>query len=128
MNVIGLGLDLVEVERIRTALERHGAAFLERICRPDEVTVPVDAPQLPQHLAGVFAAKEAVLKALGTGWAEGLGFRQIEIVYRQSGCPDVRLHGRAAEQAASLGGSSFRISITHDGSHAAAVALLERDG
>lgn len=128
MSVVGLGLDLVDVGRIAAALERHGEHFLERLCREGEVRLSPHAAALPQHVAGLFAAKEAVLKALGTGWAEGLGFRQVEILRADGGCPDVRLHGRAAARAAALGATSIRISITHDRTHAAAVALLEGDG
>lgn len=78
-----------------------------------------------EHLGGLFAAKEAVMKALGTGWAEGLGFRQIQVVRNAAGAPTVELHGRAAERSAALGVGSIHLSITHERSFAAAVAVLE---
>jgi holo-[acyl-carrier protein] synthase len=122
-RIVAVGIDLVEVARIAALLERHPERFLERICRPGEV----DRARVPlqQHVAGLFAAKEAVLKALGTGWAQGVGFRDVEVVRDAAGAPGVRLHGGAAERARLLGGDRVHLSITHERSHAAAVAVLE---
>lgn len=125
-RVLGLGIDLVEVSRIAGLLARHPDRFLERICRPGEVDRGRAA--LDQHVAGLFAAKEAVLKALGTGWAEGIGFRDVEVVRGGGGAPGVRLHGPAAARAERLGGARVHLSITHERTHAAAVAVLEGDG
>ena len=125
-RVLGLGIDLVEVSRIGGLLERHADRFLDRICRPGEVDRERGA--LDQHVAGLFAAKEAVLKALGTGWAEGIGFRDVEVVRGAGGAPGIRLHGAAAVRAEQLGGARVHLSITHERSHAAAVAVLEGDG
>jgi holo-[acyl-carrier protein] synthase len=122
-GIVGVGLDVVEVARIAAMLERHGERVLERICRPGEVDR--SRASLDQHVAGLFAAKEAVLKALGTGWAEGLGFRQVEVVRGAGGQPGVRLHDAAAARARELGIATIHLSISHERAWAAAVAVAE---
>lgn len=124
MAVLGLGLDVVALERIARMHERHGDAFVQRFCAPGEVQ-PRSGPALVEHLGGLFAAKEAVLKALGTGWAEGLGFSQVRVTRAESGRPGVALDGAAAERARLLGVRSIHLSISHDTGWAAAVAVLE---
>ncbi|MEM7353059.1 MAG: holo-ACP synthase [Acidobacteriota bacterium] len=124
MAILGIGLDVVSVERIARIHERRGAAFVHRICRPGECK-PYREQALVEHLAGLFAAKEAMFKALGTGWGQGVGFRQVEVAYSPTGAPYARLHGAAAEQAAKLGATSSHLSITHERTTAAAVAILE---
>ena len=124
MAILGIGADIVELERIERLHQRHGEAFIRRFCRSGEWQ-PRRGAALVQHLGGLFAAKEAVLKALGTGWAEGLGFRQIEVVRQPSGAPGVRLHGAAAERSARLGTESIHLTITHERTHAVAMAVLE---
>ncbi|MEM6455507.1 MAG: holo-ACP synthase [Acidobacteriota bacterium] len=123
-RVLAVGLDVVEVDRIAAVHRRRPEAFVRRLCRPGECQ-DRRGPALDQHLSGLFAAKEAVLKALGTGWAEGLAFRQIEVVRRPGGAPAVRLHAAAADRARSLGVARIHLSITHERRHAAAVAVLE---
>jgi len=123
MSVVGIGIDLVEVARISRLLARHGERAVHRICNEGEADLR--RAVLDQHLAGLFAAKEAVLKALGTGWADGLSFRQVEVVRAPGGAPGVRLHGAAAERAAALGAARVHLSITHERGFAAAVAVLE---
>jgi len=120
----GVGLDIVELERIERLLERHGATFTRRFCLPGEEQ-PRSGEARVQHLGGLFAAKEAVLKALGTGWGQGLGLLQVEVVRAASGAPGVRLHAAAAARAAALGVERVHLSITHERHHAAAVAVLE---
>jgi holo-[acyl-carrier protein] synthase len=122
-RVAGVGLDVVEVARIAAMLARHGERVLERICQPGEVDR--SRISLDQHVAGLFAAKEAVLKALGTGWAAGLGFRQVEVVRGAGGQPGVRLHGAAAERARALGITTIHVSISHERAWAAAMAVAE---
>lgn len=124
MTVIAIGLDVVDVRRIEGLLTRHGARLLDRIALPDEAGV-AQGRRFAERVAGMFAAKEAVLKALGTGWAEGLAPRQVEVRREASGQPRIVLHGAARERAASLGAHRVHISITHERSWAAAVALLE---
>jgi holo-[acyl-carrier protein] synthase len=103
---------------------RHGEVFILRFCRPGEWQTR-QGNALIEHLGGLFAAKEAVLKALGTGWAEGLAFRQVEVRRAASGAPSIQLHGRAKERSDNLGVSSIHLSITHERSYAAAMAILE---
>ena len=122
-RIVGIGLDVVEVARIGAMLARHGDRVLKRICRPGEVDR--SRAGLDQHVAGLFAAKEAVLKALGTGWAAGLGFRQVEVVRAAGGQPGVRLHEAAAARAAVLGVAVVHLSISHERAWAAAMAVAE---
>lgn len=127
MSVVGLGLDVVDLGRIRELLERHGEAFLERIARPGEVRSGLAGRARVAHVGGLFAAKEAAMKALGTGWTGGVTFRQIEVRRSAAGAPELELHGAARERADALGVRRCRVSISHDGGAAAAVVLLEGD-
>ena len=124
--IVGHGIDLCSVARIRRMLEEHGEAFLSRTFTEAEVA---DArrrkKEFEEMLAGRFAAKEAVMKALGTGWAGGVTFGGIEIVNEPTGRPVVRLHGGAAEKARALGITSWHISITHTEDVAIAAAIAE---
>lgn len=120
--IAGLGLDLVEIARVAESLERHGEAFAERILHPDEDRGRVATAEGATHLAGLFAAKEAVMKALGTGMA-GAAFKEIAILNRPGGEPYVRLMGRALETAGRRGVRDWHISITHSRTMAAAVAI-----
>jgi len=124
MSIRGVGVDIVGVSRFERILARHGERFVSRICRAGEVRTTIPS-QRAQHIAGLFAAKEAVLKALGTGWDRGLGFRQVEVVRDEGGRPGIRLHDNAATAMSDLGGHQIHISITHDGGIAAAIAVLE---
>src|SRR3954468_5965824 len=103
MRIIGHGIDLVETSRIAGMIERHGERFLERVFTLPEVARGEGSKRQAEHLAGRFAAKEAVLKALGTGWAEGIGWRDIEVVSLTSGAPSLRLTGHAAKVAQDKG-------------------------
>lgn len=123
-GIIGIGIDLVELSRMERIYTQHPARLVERICRPGEVK-PRRGKALIQHLGGLFAAKEAVLKALGTGWDRGLGFRQVEVVTAPGGGPAIALHGRAAAHAESIGVQSIHVSITHEREYAAAMAVAE---
>jgi holo-[acyl-carrier protein] synthase len=118
----GLGLDLVEIARVAESLERHGQAFAERILHPDEERARLGTAEGAAHLAGLFAAKEAVMKALGTGMA-GAAFREIAILNRPGGEPYVRLEGRALETANRRSVREWHVSITHSRTMAAAVAV-----
>lgn len=125
--ILGLGIDLVDLARMARLLERHGEAALARICLEGEVRIAAGAGRAA-HVAGLFAAKEAAMKALGTGWARGVGFRQIEVVRDPSGAPGLRLHGAALARADELGVRRLHLSITHDARAAAAVVVLEGAG
>ena len=123
--ILGIGIDLLEIERLKQALERHGDRFGERVFTDRERADCAGRADEMQKLAARFAAKEAGLKALGTGWAEGLAFRQIEVVRTPNGRPELALHGKAAEQAKRLGVRRAHVSLTHQPGSAAAIVILE---
>ena len=115
--VLGLGTDLTEVRRIAAVCARHGDRFLARVFTDDERQDPAE------FFAGRFAAKEAVLKALGTGWGGGLGFRDVRVRGGQ-GPPSVELGGPARARLEALGGRRVLVSITHAAGLAVATAVL----
>ena len=123
--ILGTGLDLVEVARIAEIAGRHGRRFLDRVFTPAELDYCMGKAAREQHLAGRFAAKEAVFKALGTGWAGGVSWKLVEVISAESGLPEVRLSGRAAERLAGMGGRAVHLSITHTRGLAAASAVVE---
>jgi len=125
-TVLGLGIDLCEIERIEEALARHGARFLERVCVPGEVRRPIGSRRIAEHVAGLFAAKEAAMKALGTGM-RGVAFREIAVAREAGGPPRLVLAGRARARADLLGVAAAHVSITHGRRDAAAVVLLLGD-
>ncbi|HXV75195.1 MAG TPA: holo-ACP synthase [Candidatus Polarisedimenticolaceae bacterium] len=126
--IVGLGIDLVEVRRLAAALERHGGRFASRVYTARERADCATRGDRVLALAARFAAKEACLKALGTGWRDGLGFRQIEVTRGPTGAPRVRLTGAAAARAGQLGVDAIHVSLTHQATVAAAVVVLERTG
>lgn len=118
----GLGLDLCGIARMEALLEDE--RFLTRYFTPAEAAyIRAKGAGAAQTLAGMYAAKEAVLKAMGVGIA--LPLRDVEIVHRPGGQPQVRLAGQAAQQLASMGGGDFLLTITHEGDTAAAAALWQ---
>jgi len=123
--IAGVGLDLVEIERVESLLKRHGDAFAQRILHPDEDATRLAHRDGPAHLAGLFAAKEAVMKALGTGMT-GAGFTEIGILRQPAGRPYVVLRGGALACAEELGIEQWHISITHSKTSAAAMAVAIR--
>lgn len=120
--IVGLGVDLVAVARVKRMLDRLGTTLLERLCVPGEVTRPDD----PEHVAGVVAAKEAAFKALGTGWARGVTWRDVVVRRTDAGQPELHLAGGAAKRAQALGATSGHLSISHAAGTAVAVVVLER--
>jgi holo-[acyl-carrier protein] synthase len=122
VTILGHGIDLVSVARIAHMVEHHGDRFLERVFTEGERRYSEATRKRDERLAARFAAKEAVFKALGTGWA-GVGWTSVEIVNLPSGEPTVRLHGQAADLADRLGVTSWRLSLTHTADHAAASAI-----
>jgi len=128
MRLIGHGIDLVEVERIRAAIERHGERFLRRIYTAGEQEQAGDGPLRVQFFSGRFAAKEAVMKAIGTGWTRGVAWTDIDVRRLPSGKPEVTLSGKCLEISGGLGVDRWEISITHTAGHAAAsVVAFGRD-
>jgi holo-[acyl-carrier protein] synthase len=125
--IVSHGIDLCGVERIRKMIRDHGDHFLNRTYTKAEVAYARRRKKgFEETLAGRFAAKEAVMKALGTGWRQGVEFRGIEILNEPSGKPYVVLHGTTAEKAKSLGVTAWHISITHTEDLAIASAVAER--
>jgi len=123
----GVGIDLLETSRMAAALDEHGERFERRIFTELELSQCERRKDRVQALAARFAAKEACLKALGTGWSEGLSFRQVEVVRAENGKPGLRLHHAAAERAAALGVTAVHVSLTHQPGTAGAVVVLEAE-
>jgi holo-[acyl-carrier protein] synthase len=125
MAIVSLGMDLTAVARMQEVLERRGSRFLERVFTEGERAYCEGRYQAAASYAGRFAVKEAVMKALGTGWARGVRWRDIEVVRRRGEAPELRLHGETQRLAARRGIVRIHITITHDGGMAAAVAVAE---
>jgi holo-[acyl-carrier protein] synthase len=122
MNPTGIGIDLVEVPRIREMLERHGQRFKERTFTAGEIAYCDACADPAMHYAARFAAKEAAAKALGTGlWAEGVVWTDIEVVREVSGKPQIALHGAAKQHAAN---ANCLVSLTHTRDLAMAQVIL----
>ena len=125
MTVHGIGIDVVEVARIAAAAARHGENFLARLFTPAERAY-CDAKKSPAiHYAARFAAKEAFLKAMGTGLSDGLAWRDMEVVNGPNGKPELKLAGRAAELFRQNCLSGIFLSLSHDGNLAVASVILE---
>ena len=122
-GVVGLGIDVCAIPRVAAALRRHGPRFLARLFRPGEVRRPPSSPAYAEHVAGLFAAKEAAMKALGTGM-RGVAFRELAIVRAPGGPPRLALFGRAVAHGQRLGVTGAHVTITHGREIAAAVVLL----
>lgn len=121
--IIGLGTDIIEVVRIGEMIERHGEMFLQRVYTEQEIRYCQRRKAAMQHYAGRWAAKEAVMKTLGTGFSKGIGFKDIEVCSRKSGAPYLVLHGGAGEIAAQLGINEVLITISHCRAYATATAI-----
>lgn len=126
--IVGSGIDLVDIERIRLSVERFGDRFLDRVFTADEKSYCLRKKRsFAESLAARFGAKEAAAKALGTGISFGVTWREIEVVREPSGRPSIRFHGRAAEIAARLGVRTSALSLTHTATLAMASVVLEDD-
>jgi len=123
--IIGVGIDIVEVERIKKAWDAHGDRFLNRILTDAEKAYCLKFTDAALEIAGRFAAKEAFSKAIFTGMAQGVHWRDIEITNDPSGAPRMTIKGKAAEHATHLGGNRLHVSISHTHQHAAAVVIVE---
>ena len=123
MNIIGIGTEIVECLRIAQMIERHAELFIGRVYTPHEIEFCSSRGQATQHYAGRWAAKEAVLKALGTGWRRGISWRDIEVRNDPSGKPTIALRGGCRDVVETLGITEMLISISHCRSHATAYAL-----
>ena len=126
MEIAGLGTDIVECVRIRKMIEDHGELFLQRVYTEKEIRYCNSRRRATEHFAGRWAAKEAVLKALGTGWRRGISWRDIEIRNDVSGQPKVAVRGEAKEIAKKLRLDDVLISISHCRTFATAFAVAIR--
>jgi len=124
--IIGMGVDIAEVERIREAIERHGDSFLRRLYTAKERDYCEQFKNKYERYAGRFAAKEAAMKALGTGWRRGVRWVDLEVVREKSGRPALALSGEAARIAEQLGVKHIALSITHTERQALAQVIFER--
>ncbi len=122
-NIIGLGLDATDIDRIAATIERYGERFLHRIFTEGEVAYCMRRRVPSIHFAGRFASKEAAMKALGTGHSQGVLWRDIEVV-RRGGPPQLQLRGGAATRFAAIGGRSSLLTITHSDELALAQVLI----
>ncbi len=124
-SVLSIGVDFESIRRVDQLLQRYGNRFLNRVFTEEEITYSLRRKRPAQHLTGRFCAKEAAMKALGTGRALGVLWRNVEVV-RVSGPPQLRLHGGAARRFEQLGGGQALVTITHAGDFAFAQVLFLR--
>ncbi len=123
--IAGIGIDLVEVERMRNSFKKFGDRFLNRFLLPEETSYCLTHKEPSPFIAARFAAKEAIAKAFGVGIGSHLAWHSIEIKRRENGEPFVALHGAGAALLASRGGGRLHLSISHTHTHATAMAILE---
>ena len=123
--IVGTGIDIAEVPRIRQSIERFGERFLQRIYTEGERRYCDSKANRMERYAARFAAKEAAMKALGTGWNHGVRWRDCEIVRMPGGRPTIAFHGKASEFAARLGVRNTALSISHTEEQAIAQVILE---
>jgi holo-[acyl-carrier protein] synthase len=123
--IVGLGIDIAEIDRMEAAIARHGAPILERLFTPAEVAYCESHKNRFERYAGRFAAKEAAMKALGTGWSRGVRWRDIEVSREPSGKPTLKLAGAARKIADGLGVRNISVSITHSGNLALSEVIFE---
>jgi holo-[acyl-carrier protein] synthase len=120
--VKGIGVDIIEIDRISQSIEQSGDAFLQRIFTPLEIAYCNGKQNRQQHFAARFAAKEAVSKALSTGWTGNFAWKDIEVMNDAAGQPHITLHGKLKDTLASC---SVLLTISHSESHVVAVVLIE---
>jgi holo-[acyl-carrier protein] synthase len=123
--IVGTGIDIAEVTRIRKSIDRFGERFLQRIYTPGEVRYCDSKANRVERYAARFAAKEAAMKALGTGWSRGVRWRDCEVVRLPGGRPTLLFHGRAGDIAARMGVKNVALSISHTAEQAFAQVILE---
>ena len=123
--IVGTGIDLAEVPRIRQSIERYGQRFIDRIYTPAEIAYVERKANRFERYAARFAAKEAGIKAIGTGWKHGVRWQDFEVVNLPSGRPTLRLHGVAEQRALEMGVKAIALSLTHTAEHGMAFVVLE---
>jgi len=123
--IVGMGIDVAEVQRIRNVFESQGERFVRRVYTEAEAAYCEQFKNKYERYAGRFAAKEAAMKALGTGWSRGVRWVDVEVVRQRGGRPTLLLHGEARKIADALGVKSIAISITHTAEQAFAQVIFE---
>ena len=123
--ILGTGVDIAEVPRIRESIERYGERFLRRIYTDGEIKYCESKASRFESYAARFAAKEAGMKALGTGWSRGVRWRDIEVIRSKGQRPTIQFHGQAAAIAEKLGTKNIALSLTHTRGEALAHVILE---
>jgi holo-[acyl-carrier protein] synthase len=123
--IVGLGVDIAEVARLRAAIERHGEGFLRRVYTLNEREYCERFKNKYERYAGRFAAKEAAMKALGTGWSRGVRWADVEVVREKGGRPTIKLAGEAGNVAKRMGVKNIALSITHTADQAFAQVIFE---
>lgn len=120
----GIGVDIIEIERIRESIQSRGDRFLEKVFTPQEIAYCTAKQNSAQHYAARFAAKEALSKALSTGWAGEFRWKDVELTNDPSGQPHIALHGPLREK---LAGNSVHVSLSHSHSHVVAMVVIDGD-
>ena len=123
--IVAIGIDLVEISRLEDVLARRGERFRARVFTEREIAYCESLGSKFASYAARFAAKEAVMKALGTGWSEGIGWKDIEVASQQGEAPTIKLHNRAHDRMRVIGASKIHLSLTHSGNLAIAQIVLE---
>jgi holo-[acyl-carrier protein] synthase len=123
--IVGTGIDIAEVPRIAESMQRFGDRFLRRVFTADEILYCDSKANRAERYAARFAAKEAAMKALGTGWSHGVRWRDLEVKRQPGGRPTLAFHGKAAEFAAQLGAKHVALSLSHTAEQAIAQVILE---
>lgn len=125
--ILGIGTDIVSTDRIERLVKLYGERFLRRVFTRREIEVAGQRATLGERLGTRFAAKEATMKALGTGWREGVQFTQIEVRKHPTGMPEIVLSGAAKQRAEEMGVTRIHLSLSHESDKALAVVILEGD-
>ena len=123
--IVGTGIDIAEVHRIAASIERFGNRFLHRVFTEGEIRYCESKANRVERYSARFAAKEAAMKAIGTGWNHGVAWRDVEVCREPGGRPTLTFHRKAAEFAAKLGARRVSLSLTHTAEHAIAQVILE---
>ena len=124
--IVGTGIDIAEVPRVAEAIERYGQRFLQRIFTEGEIRYCESKANRVERYAARLAAKEAGMKALGTGWNHGVRWRDIEVRRQPGGRPTLEFHGKAGEFASNMGVTNIALSLTHTAEEAMAQVILEK--
>lgn len=123
--IVGTGIDIAEVPRIAESIERFGDRFIQRVFTDEEIQYCESKANRMERYAARFAAKEAAMKALGTGWNHGVRWRDVEVIRKPGGRPTIQFHGKAAEFATKMSAKNVSLSISHTKEQAIASVILE---